>query len=164
MNRPRASVSMKLLGWLLIVTAVGTLLYWLDFFLAGTVDVVNDDWYLTFQRAFPAADAWMAACALIAGAGFLCGPKTPLSAGARRAEGDGDGVLRMPRTYPPWASRFSLLAGSSMVFLALLDITFNLGNGLYAYVSSSPEMGTEAVINLWSLSVGSIAIIVGWRG
>jgi hypothetical protein len=137
MERPGASVAMKIVGWLLIATSAGTLLYWLDFFLAGTVYVVNEDWYLKFQHAFPAADAWMAACALIAGVGLL--------------------------RCSPWANQFALLAGSAMVFLALLDITFNLANGLYRLAFSSVEMGMEAAINLWTLSFGAIAIVVGLR-
>ena len=52
----------------LLVTGIGTLLYWLDFFLAGSVRVRDDPVYLAFERAFPLADAWMAACALASAA------------------------------------------------------------------------------------------------
>jgi hypothetical protein len=49
----------------LVVTAVGTLLYWLDFFTTSRGRVRADPVYLAFERAFPLADAWMAACALM---------------------------------------------------------------------------------------------------
>lgn len=125
------------MGWLSILTSVGTLLYWLNFFLVGTVHVVDEDWYLKFERAFPVADGWMAVCTLLAGIGFLVRSR--------------------------YANRFSLLAGSSMVFLALLDITFNLDNGLYAQTFTSSAMGMEAVINVWTLVFGAVSIAAGWR-
>jgi hypothetical protein len=125
------------MGWLAIVTAIGTLLYWLNFFLMGTVHVVNEDWYLKFERAFPVADGWMAICTLLAGIEFLRGS--------------------------PYARRFALLAGSSMVFLALLDISFNVDNRLYAHTLTSSAMATEAAINVWTLLFGAVLIAVGWQ-
>ncbi len=134
---PTTARHMKVLGWLSILTSVGTLLYWLNFFLFGTVHVVDEDWYLKFERAFPVADGWMAVCTLLAGVGFL-----------RRS---------------PQANRFALLAGSSLVFLALLDITFNVDNGLYAQTFTSSAMATEAAINVWTIVFGAISIAATGR-
>jgi len=51
-------------GYLALV-AVLTTLYWIDFFTSGDVHVRDDAVYLAFERAFPLADAWMAACSLL---------------------------------------------------------------------------------------------------
>jgi hypothetical protein len=118
------------LGVLLVVTGVVTVAYWLDFFLRGTVQVVEEEWYLRFERAFPVADAWMAACSLVAAVGLFTG------------SGYGD--------------VFGLLAGSALIFLGLMDLTFNLQNGLFRLLPGSGPMWTETVIVAWSLALGGI--------
>lgn len=118
------------LGVLLVVTGVGTVLYWLDFFLRGTVQVVEEDWYLRFERSFPVADAWMAACSLVAAVGLFA-----------------------DRSY---GTVFGLLAGSALLFLGLMDLTFSLQNGLFRLLPGSGPMWAEAVIIVWSLAVGAV--------
>jgi hypothetical protein len=119
----------------LLVTGIGTLLYWLDFFLAGNVHVRDDPVYLAFERAFPLADAWMAACALAGAIGLW-----------RRR---------------PWGLLFGLLAASSQVFLALMDVLFNLNEGNYAIASAS--MAIEVLINLVLLAGAPWLIAFLWR-
>jgi len=119
----------------LLVTGIGTLLYWLDFFLAGSVRVRDDPVYLAFERAFPLADAWMAACALAGAAGLWW----------RR----------------PWGLLFGLLAASSQVFLALLDVLFNLNEGNYAIASAA--MAFELLINVVLLAGAPSLIAFLWR-
>jgi hypothetical protein len=62
-----------------------------------------------------------------------------------------------------WANRACLLAASAMVFLSLLDITFNVENSLYRLILSSADMAIEAIINLWTLGLGILTTIVVWR-
>jgi len=57
---------------------------------------------------------------------------------------------------------FSLLAASSLILLALMDITFNVENKLYRLVGTSREMALELLINLWCLSSGVILIAYLW--
>jgi len=118
---------------LLILTAIGVVYYWSDFYLRGSVHTIKEDWYIKFERAFPPADIWMAACALVGAIGLLLGQTY--------------GVI------------FSLLAASSLVFLALMDITFNIQNRLYHLVATLKQMRFELFINLWTLGLG-IALIV----
>lgn len=126
------------IGVLLVVTAVVTAAYWLDFFLRGTVQAVPDDWYLRFERAFPVADGWMATCSLIAAVGLFTG-----------------------RGY---ATVFGLLSAGALVFLGLMDLTFNLQNGLFRLLPGSAQMWAEAVIIAWSLGLGSfLAVYLGSR-
>lgn len=122
------------LGALLIITALFTIYYWVDFFRRGTVQLSKEEWYLKFEKAFPIADFWMAACSLIAGVGLLTSQSY--------------GVL------------FALLAASSFIFLALMDITFNVQNQLYRLITTSREMFLELVINVWCLTLGITCILV----
>ncbi len=119
----------------LVVTAAGTLLYWLDFFVSGRVRVRSDPVYLAFERAFPLADTWMAACAVIGAIGL-----------ARRR---------------PWGLLFGLLASSSQVFLALMDVTFNLYEG--NYFIGSGAMAFEVLINIVLLAGAPTLIVWLWR-
>lgn len=55
---------------LLIVTAVLTVGYWVVFFVRGSVNVVEEEWYIRFERAFPVA-AFMSTSAALAAIGLL---------------------------------------------------------------------------------------------
>ena len=124
------------LSVLLIGTAVGVVSYWVDFYVRGGVHVTTEDWYIKFERAFPPADLWMSACAIVGAIGLLTGQAY--------------GLL------------FVLLAASSLIFLALMDITFNVQNRLYRLVSASSEMKFEALINQWTLGLGVALIVCLW--
>jgi len=121
---------------LLIGSAVFVIYYWADFYIRGAVHVVKKDWYIKFQRAFPPADLWMSACAIVGAIGLLTGQAYGLV--------------------------FTLLAASSMIFLALMDITFNVQNNLYSLVSTSGQMKLELSINICTLALGIGLMIYVW--
>ena len=125
------------LAVLLLLTAVVTVAYWVDFFWHGSVNVVEEEWYIRFEQAFPAADGFMSVCAVVAAIGLLTG--------------HGYGVA------------LALVTGGALLFLGLMDVTFNLVNGLYAYLRASWSMRAELVINLWCLGLGAVllAVMVG---
>jgi hypothetical protein len=126
------------LGVLLVITGVVVVAYWLDFFLRGTVQAVSEDWYLRFERAFPVADGWMAFCSLVAAVGLLSGGG--------------------------YATVFGLLAAGAMVFLGLMDLTFNLQNGLFRLLPGSGQMWVEVIIIAWCLALGGfLAVYLGAR-
>ena len=122
-----------ILSVLLVISAIGLIYYWVDFYLRKGVQVIQEDWYLKFQKSFPVADMWLAVCALLGAVGLL--------------------------TEQNYGLLFSLLAAISLIFLALMDITFNIKNKLYRLVGESREMVFEVVINLWSLLLGIILIV-----
>ena len=62
-------------------------------------------------------------------------------------------------TEQPYGLLFALLATRSLIFLGLMDITFNIQNNLYRLVATSGEMKIELLVNLWFLGFG-IALIV----
>jgi hypothetical protein len=127
----------RLLPALLILTALVTVAYWVSYFTGGDVRVVDARWYTAFESSFPAADAWLALTAFVAGIGLWRGQA--------------------------WGARAGLLAGSALLYLAAMDITFDIENNLYALVPSSQPMQFEAIINVWSLALGIVTIIVSWK-
>ena len=118
---------------LLLLTAVGTVAYWVDFFVRGSVNVVDEEWYVKFERSFPAADGFMAACAAIGGVGLLYDAA--------------------------YGTAFALVAAGGLVFLGLMDVAFNLDNRLYRFLRTSWPMRAELVINLWSLGLGAVLLL-----
>ena len=121
---------------LLAITAAGTVAYWTAFFAAGgTLHSSESDVYLAFERAFPAADCWMAAAATAAAVGLA----------RRRA----------------WAVPAGIAAGSALVFLGLMDVLFDVEQGLYG--TRSPAMAVEAVINVFCLTAGPFFVVWFWR-
>jgi hypothetical protein len=127
----------RILAVLLVLTGIGTMLYWANYFTAGDVRVVPERWYIAFEDSFPLADGWMAITAVVAGIGLWRGA--------------------------PWGTRAGLLAGSALIFLAAMDITFNIENGLYALAATSAPMQFEIAINLWTLVLGLITIVASWQ-
>ena len=121
------------LSVLLIITGVGLAYYWLDFYLKKGVQVIQEDWYLKFQKACSVADMWIAVCAILGAIGLL--------------------------TEQSYGLLFSILAGSSLIFLALLDIGFNIQNKLYRLVGKSGEMAFEVGLNVCCLLFGLILIV-----
>lgn len=92
--------------------------------------------YYAFETAFPLADAWLV-FAGIAGASAL---------------------LRRRASTLLW----SLIGGSASVYLGLLDVLFDLQNGIYA----SPDLGAVAVevlINVLTIALGAVIIVWAWR-
>lgn len=129
--RPRA----RALAVILLIGAIGGVLYWVAFFSSGAVQASDHECYLVFERAFPAADAWSITATVLAAAGLWRGKSS--------------------------AVLFGIAAGSGMIFLGLMDVLYNLENDMYGLVTA--EMMTEIGINLYSLIVGPGTIAWVWR-
>jgi len=130
------SAANRVLGVCLILTAVVTVAYWVDYFTSAEVAVVPARWYTAYESSFPLADGWLALTSLLAGIAFWRGG--------------------------PFAGRLGLLAGSALLYLAAMDVTFNLENGLYPLARASAAMRFEVLINVWSLVLGVVTVIAGW--
>ena len=123
-----------MIGTLWVATAMN-LLYWVLFFTTGAVQSSQDPTYLAFERAFPAADAWMGI------ASVLC------------AEG-----LRRRRQ---WAVVYGIAAGSAYIYLGLMDTLYNLENGMYGLRTT--EMWIGASINVFCFVFGPFLMWYVWR-
>ena len=126
----------RVLGALLIVGAIVTGLYWWSYFTGGDVMATHERWYTAFESSFPVADGWMALCMAMAGVGLL-----------------------MKRN---WASPLGLMAASALIYLAAMDITFNVENGMYALTQTNDAMKFEVFINVTTLILGVWTLVASW--
>jgi hypothetical protein len=127
----------RILGTLLVLGAAVTALYWWSFYLGGEVRVSEARWYTAFESSFPVADGWMALCMLVAGAGLWLGRE--------------------------WGPRIGLMAGATLLYLAAMDITFDVENGLYALAPQSSAMMAEVAINVTTVLLGVATLAICWR-
>ena len=130
------TMAKRVLGALLIAGAIVTLLYWWSYFSGGDVMASHERWYTAFESSFPAADAWMALCMAAAGIGFL--------------------------TKRGWSQPLGLMAGSALIYLAAIDITFNVENGMYALWASDAAMKFEVFINVTTALLGVWTLFASW--
>jgi hypothetical protein len=130
------TVANRVLGALLIVGAIVTALYWWSYFTGGDVMATHERWYTAFESSFPVADGWMALCMAAAGASLL-----------------------MKRG---WAAPLGLMAGSALIYLAAMDITFNIENGMYALAGANDAMKFEIFINATTLILGVWTLAASW--
>jgi len=117
------------------VAAALDLLYWVLFFTTSEVQSSQDTVYLGFERAFPAADAWLGIASVVC------------------AEG-----LRRRRA---WAVFYGIAAGSAFVYLGLMDLLYDLEHGMY--VQASPETATEMAIVIACFVFGPLLMRYVWR-
>jgi hypothetical protein len=91
--------------------------------------------YYAFENAFPLADAWT----------VLAGIAAAVTLVKRRAS----------------TLIWSTAAGSTSIFLGLLDVLFDLENGIYR----SPDTGAvavEIVINVLTIALGVVVVAWAW--
>lgn len=60
-----------------------------------------------------------------------------------------------------WALLFGLLGASALIFLGLMDVTYNINQDMYHRMT--PEMVFEALINVWTLGLGALLIPFLWK-
>ncbi|HEY8699167.1 MAG TPA: hypothetical protein VIM02_16305 [Rhizomicrobium sp.] len=130
-------MSRKFLAVLLVLGAAVTALYWWSFYFGGEVRVSNERWYTAFESSFPVADGWMALCMFAAGIGLWLGRG--------------------------WGPRVGLMAGATLLYLAAMDITFDVETGLYALAPQSSAMVAEVAINVATVLLGVATLAICWR-
>jgi hypothetical protein len=137
MKRP---TGMTVTAVLLLLTAVGTLLFWITFFAdlegqrSGTLASRSAAWF-AWEISFPLADLWMAVTAILAAVGLW--------------------HIR------PGGLLFALVSGGAMVFLGLMDVLFFLQNGLYLPMTG--EVAIELFIHAWTTGFGVFTIVWVWN-
>jgi hypothetical protein len=117
-----------------IITGIGILLFWLGFFTVGLAPAVPPPGYLSFEYSFPLSDSILAATLIIAGILNLKGK--------------------------PAGRVLSLVSAGALIFLGLLDFSFNIQNGMYTL--SALDTALNAFINLWCVGFG-LALFLRFR-
>lgn len=118
-----------------IIGAIGIGGFWIYFFLVENKNPENTEVFLAFERSFPIPDIfWATPALLLAAIGLLAGERY--------------GVF------------FSIAAGSAILFLGLLDISFNAQNG--GYKKSTSDTIMNLVINLYCVIFGILYMVYGF--
>ncbi|MEW5723544.1 MAG: hypothetical protein AB1896_10590 [Thermodesulfobacteriota bacterium] len=120
----------KTLAWLQMATGVGIVLFWIGFFTVGLAPENPPPGYFAFEHAFPLPDAFLAAALILAGALLIQGR--------------------------PAGRVLGLAAAGGLVFLGLVDFSFNLENGMYTL--SAADLALNGFINLWCVGLGLVSI------
>jgi hypothetical protein len=126
-----------LIAGILLFAAVMIAIYWILFF-SGAPALSGVPCYMTFETAFPAADAWLAITALVGAIGLL--------------------------KRKPWGVLFALLGGSASIFLGLMDVLYDILNGIYGRLFSpaGTDVAVEIAINVLTLTLGPVIIWYIW--
>lgn len=114
-----------------IATAVGIAVFWLLFFTVGVAPTRPPPGYFAFEYSFVLSDIVLSLALLIAGA-----------------------LLLQER---PFGRVLSLACAGSLVFLGLVDLSFNAMNGMYT--TDLVDGVLSAGINLWCLGFGALVVI-----
>ena len=117
---------------ILWMTAIVTPIYWIAFFATGNLTPSPTDVGLRFEMAFPAADMWMAIAAAL-------------------------GAISLKRG---WALGYpmAVAAASAMLYLALMDVAFDLENGVY--MLGRGQVAIEIAINVFCIGAAAILLSV----
>ena len=105
---------------MLWIVAIGIIVYWVSYFTEGSVHASADACYHSFQRSFPVPDAMIALMCLLCAEGL--------------------------RRIKPWSIFTGMAAVGGLLFLAFVDISYNVWNDMY--VITSGAIGAEIVINI----------------
>jgi hypothetical protein len=116
---------------LAILTAVGLMLFWIGFFTIGLAPENPPAGYFAYEHSFPVPDNILAVVLLIGAVLCLKG----------RAQG----------------TTMLAAGGGALVFLGILDMSFNFQNGMYSI--SVMDMILNAFINLWCVIFGALIAV-----
>jgi hypothetical protein len=122
----------------LIFGIVATTAYWVVWFGIDReiLASAHTSEYYAFENAFPVADGWMVVTGIVA-------------------------AIALVRRWLS-AALWCFAAGTCSVYLGLLDVLFDLQNGIY----QAPDKGAVAVeiaINVLTVSMGAVVLAWVWR-
>jgi len=109
-----------------MLTALGLILFWVGFFTIGLAPKTPPPGYFVYEHSFPLPDLILAFCLLVA--------------------------ARMLYQGRPAGKTISVATAGALMFLGVLDFSFNLLNGMY--VISPQDLILNAFINLWCVVFG----------
>jgi hypothetical protein len=123
-------------AWGLVGAAAILLAYWLVWFLGGRSLLASSTRpaYVEFENAFPLADAWLGACALLAA----------------------EALWRRRSTALLWL----LAGGGAGVYLAGMDVLYDLQHGIW---TSGSGGAIELAINVITVTASVATLRWSWR-
>lgn len=138
MRRPR---DLDFVIGVAIFSIVAMVAYWSAWFAAPEMiqarrpGAPDYEIYASFEQAFPLADGWLTIATLI-------------------------GVVGLSKMRD-WGLLFMLLAGGAAIFLALMDLLYDLQHNMF--IPFTVEAGIELVIVVLLLGLATLEICLLWR-
>ena len=111
-----------------LATCIGIALFWVMFLAGGAPDSRYPSHWLNFERSFPLADGFLCCCLALA---------------------------YTRRNTPAWP-KWTLVAAGALVFLGLVDFSYNLQSNIY--VIGAIDGPLNLAINLWCMGFGGCLI------
>jgi len=122
-----------------LAVAFGIIVFWAAFFSADMVNIEDSrlkEIYTAFESAFPVADFYLAFMLITGAVGLL------------------------KRKF--YGTVFSLMGGASLIFLGLLDVSFNTQQGIYSLGLEEAVM--NIFINSLCIGFGFYLVRAMWKG
>ena len=117
---------LKTIAALELLTGVGLILFWIGFFTIGLAPENPPQCYFAYECSFPLPDIILSIAILASGVLLL----------KKKESG----------------RNFSLVCAGGLIFLGLLDFSFNIQNGIY--MNSAVDLILNAFINIWCVGFG----------
>jgi hypothetical protein len=124
---------LKTIAVLELLTGIGIILFWIGFFTIGLAPENPPPCYFAYEHSFPLPDIILSIAMLVSGVLLL----------KKRESGR---IL-------------SFVCAGGLMFLGLLDFSFNIQNGIY--MTSGLDLILNAFINIWCVGFGvAIAMLL----
>jgi hypothetical protein len=124
---------LKTIAVLELLTGIGIILFWIGFFTIGLAPENPPQCYFAYERSFPLPDIILS-IAIIA-----------------------SGILLLKNKES--GRTLSFVCSGGLIFLGILDFSFNIQNGIY--MTSTLDMVLNTFINVWCVGFGvTIALLI----
>ena len=123
---------LKAIAVLEMLTGIGIILFWIGFFTVGLAPENPPPCYFAYEHSFPLPDIILSITIIASGLLLL----------KNREAGN---VL-------------SLICAGGLMFLGLLDFSFNIQNGIY--MTSGLDLVLNAFINVWCVGLGFVIAVL----
>jgi hypothetical protein len=117
---------LKTIAILEMLTGIGIILFWIGFFTIGLAPENPPQCYFAYERSFPLPDIILSITIIASGMLLLKNKES--------------------------GRTLSLICAGGLIFLGLLDFSFNIQNGIY--MNSAVDLILNAFINIWCVGFG----------
>ena len=122
---------LKTIAVLELLTGIGIILFWIGFFTIGLAPENPPQCYFAYEHSFPLPDIILSIAMLASGILLLKNNES--------------------------GRTLSFVCSGGLMFLGLLDFSFNIQNGIY--MTSTLDLILNAFINVWCIGFGVIIYV-----
>ena len=123
---------LKTIAVLELLTGIGLILFWIGFFTIGLAPENPPPCYFAYEHSFPLPDIILSIAMLASGILLLKNKES--------------------------GRTISLVCSGGLMFLGILDFSFNIQNGIY--MTSTVDLILNAFINVWCVGFGVVIAVL----